>query len=87
MKRIAIEDSHLNLQDLVQMAEVEPVVLTRNGTPVVGVLEVDEAEIEVWSLGNNPSFLAMIERFRERGRREGGIPLEEVRRRLGRHNA
>jgi antitoxin (DNA-binding transcriptional repressor) of toxin-antitoxin stability system len=85
MKQIAIEDSNLNVQELVQMAEAEPVILTRNGTPVVGVLEVDEADIEAWSLGSNLDFIAMIERFRERGRREGGIPLEEVRRRWSIH--
>ena len=83
MKRIAIEDPKLSIQELVQMAEAEPVILTRSGTPVVGVLEVDQAEIEAWSLGGNLDFIAMIERFRERGRREGRIPLEEVRRRCG----
>jgi hypothetical protein len=40
-------------------------------------------QILVWSLGGNPDFLAMMERFRDRGRREGGMPLAEVRRRLG----
>ena len=83
MKRIAIEGCHLSIQELVKMAETEPVVLTREGTPVLGVVGVDEADVEAWSLGSNPNFLAMMERFRERGRREGGIPLAEVRRRLG----
>jgi hypothetical protein len=58
------------------------VVLTRKGVPILGVVGVDEAEVEAWSLGSNPDFLAMMERFRERGRREGGMPLAEVRRRL-----
>ena len=83
MKRIAIEGCHLSIQELVKIAETEPVVLTREGTPVLGLVGVDEADVEAWSLGSNPDFLAMMERFRERGRREGGIPLAEVRRRLG----
>lgn len=82
MKRIAIESCHLSIQDLVKIAKTEPVVLTREGTPVLGIFGVDEADVEAWSLGSNPDFLAMMERFRERGRREGGVPLAEVRRRL-----
>lgn len=81
MKRIPIEDSKLNLQQLVQIAQEQPVVLTQNGAPVAGVLEVDDGEFEAWSLAQNPDFIAMIERFRERGRREGAIPLDELRRR------
>jgi hypothetical protein len=83
MKRIAIEECTLSVQDLAQIAEAEPVVLTRQGTPVLGVVGVDEGEVEAWALGSNPDFLALMERFRERGRREGGVALEEVRYRLG----
>ena len=82
MKRVAIEKSDLTLEQLAQIAESEPVILTRKGAPVLGVVSIDEADLEAWSLVSNPDFLAMIERFRERGRREGGIPLDEVRRRL-----
>jgi hypothetical protein len=83
MQRIAIEDCNLSVQELVQIVETEPIVLTREGMPVLGVVGVDAGDVEAWSLGSNPDFLAMMERFRERGRREGGIPLAEVRRRLG----
>jgi hypothetical protein len=83
MKRVAIEKSDLTLEQLAQIAESEPVVLTRKGVPVLGVVGVKEADVEAWSLGSNPDFLAMIERFRERGRREGGLSLAEVRRQLG----
>jgi hypothetical protein len=83
MKRIAIESCTLSVQELANIAETEPVVLTREGNPVLGIVGVDEAEVEAWSLGSNPDFLAMMERFRARGRREGGMPLGEVRRRLG----
>src|SRR5262245_52717619 len=83
MKRVAIEKSDLTLEQLAQLAKSEPVVLTRKGIPVLGVVGIEEADVEAWSLGSNPEFLAMIERFRERGRREGGFPLAEVRRQLG----
>lgn len=82
MKHVAIEKSDLTIEQLAHIAESEPVILTRKGVPVLGVVEVEEADIEAWSLGSNPDFLTMIERFRERGRREGGVSLYEVRRRL-----
>ena len=82
MRRIAIESCDLSIQELAQIAETEPVILTRQGKPVLGIAGVDEAEVETWSLGSNPDFLATMERFRDRGRREGGVPLAEVRRRL-----
>ncbi len=82
MKTVAVEDPTLTVSKLVEMAESEPVVVTRNGQPIAGMLELDEGDIEAWSLGSNPDFIAMIERSRERGRREGAISLDEVRRRL-----
>lgn len=83
MKRIAIESCNLSIQELAKIAETEPVILTREGNPVLGIVGIDEAEVEAWSLGSNLDFLAMMERFRDRGRWEGGVPLAEVRRRLG----
>ena len=82
MRRIAIEGCTLTIEELVQIAEKEPVILTRNGTAVLGIAEVDDLEMEAWALGNNPDFLAMLERFRERARQEGDIPLAEVRHRF-----
>ena len=43
----------------------------------------EEAEIEAWTLGSHPDFIPLMERFRERGQREGRMTLEEVRRQLG----
>ena len=83
MKRIATESCNLSVQEPANIAETESVILTREGNPVPGIAGVDEAEVEAWSLGSNPDFLAMMERFRERRRREEDMPLGEVRRRLG----
>jgi hypothetical protein len=83
MKHIAIEKTELTVQQLVRMAEVEPVLLTRSGVPVVSMIGMKEADREIWSLGNNPEFLSLIERSRARGRREGGTTLAEARRQLG----
>jgi hypothetical protein len=64
MKRIAIESCNLSIQELANIAETEPVILTHERNPVLGIVGVDEAEVEAWSLGSNPDFLAMMERFR-----------------------
>jgi mRNA-degrading endonuclease RelE of RelBE toxin-antitoxin system len=68
LKRIAIESCNLSVQERAKIAETEPVILTREGDPVLGIVGVDEAEVEAWSLGSDPDFLAMMGRFRERGR-------------------
>lgn len=82
MKQIAIEEIALTVQQLVRLAETEPVVLTRAGVPIVGMMGMLETDREVWALGSNPEFLALIEQARARGRREGGVPLGEARRQL-----
>ena len=83
MKRIGLENCSLSIQELAKLAETEPVVLTREGNTILGIVGVDETEVEAWSLGSDPDFLALMERFRGRGCQEGGISLAEVRRRLG----
>jgi hypothetical protein len=55
-------------------------VLTRKGKPVAAVLPIDS---EAVVLGSNPGFLDLIEDSRARYRAEGGISLEEMKRKLG----
>jgi uncharacterized protein (DUF433 family) len=43
-------------------------------------LAVEEGEIDTLAVGNNPAFRDMITRSRQRMRKEGGIPEEEVKR-------
>jgi hypothetical protein len=81
MKRLAIESCSVSVQELAKLAETEPVILTREGNPILGVVGIDEAEVEAWSLGSIPDFLALMERFRGRGGQEGGLSLAQVRRR------
>lgn len=83
MKSIAVEGTTLDAEKLVKLSKSQPVLLTRRGQPVCAVIEIDELDVEAWSLGNNPQFIALLEKSRKRLREEGGIPLDEVRRRLG----
>jgi hypothetical protein len=43
---------------------------------------MDESDFEAYSLAHNPKFAELIERFRERARREGTVPLEKLERDL-----
>ncbi len=78
-----VELSDLTLKELARMTQVGAVVVMHDKVPVYAVIPLDEADYEAWALSENPDFMAVIERARERFRREGGVPLDEVRRRLG----
>ena len=65
-----------------RLATAEPLIVTERGTPVVAVIPADEMDLEAWALGTNPTFMDINERSRARYRAEGGISLEEIKRRL-----
>jgi hypothetical protein len=59
-----------------------PLVVTEQGRPVAVLLPIGHADLETVTLSMSLQFLALIERSRERTRTEGGIPSDEMRRRL-----
>lgn len=83
MKTVAVEDTTLSAEDLARMAEQEPIILTRNGQPLVAVKDLSGSDWESVSLAHNPKFIAIIEESRRSYREQGGISLEEVRKELG----
>ncbi len=83
MKTRTIEISDVALKELVRLVKSEPVIVMRDHVPAYAIIPLDEEDYEAWVLSENPDFMALIERSRERYRREGGVPLDEVRRRLG----
>jgi prevent-host-death family protein len=82
MKTIEIGQASGTLADYVNRALTEPLVVTDDGTPTAVILPLANADLETVSLGTNPQFIALIERARERSRREGGISAAEMRRRV-----
>lgn len=82
MKSIAVERATMKPRELAACPTSEPVVLTKAGHAVCAVVEIDDLDLEAWSLGRDPRFIELLERSRERLRKEGGIPIAEVRRRL-----
>lgn len=60
-----------------------PVVVTRNGRPVVMLIAIEEEDdLDSLLLVHNPRFLQLLEEARQRVRITGGIPMAEFRRRL-----
>jgi antitoxin (DNA-binding transcriptional repressor) of toxin-antitoxin stability system len=83
MKTVELDDAKMSLADGAREACKEPLVLTDRGKPIAVLLPLGDTDLETASLSSNPRFLELIERSRSRLRTEGGIPSEEVRRRLG----
>jgi hypothetical protein len=83
MKVIALEGNGLTVPDLEELVKQGPVVLTRNGRPLMTVKDVTGSDWEAVSLSSDPRFMAIIEESRRSYRETGGISLEELRRELG----
>ena len=83
MKTVPVEDAALTADQLARMAEKEPIILTRNGQPLVAVKDLSGSDWETVSLANNPKFVALIEASRRSYREKGGIPLDQIRKELG----
>lgn len=49
------------------------------GVMLAALVPMDNADYETVSLSTNPEFIALLERSRARGRKEGGISAEEMR--------
>lgn len=51
-------------------------------TPALALVPVNDEDRETWSLGQNPEFLAVLQRSWDRLHAEGPVPLAEAWRRL-----
>jgi hypothetical protein len=83
MKVVPLEETTLTVPQLEEMVKDGPVILTRNGQPLLAVKDVSGSDWESVSLASNPRFLAIIEESRRSYREEGGIRLDDIRRELG----
>jgi prevent-host-death family protein len=83
MKTVDLAKATASLRKYAEQADREVVVVTRRGKPMAAVVPVEDYDLESLSLSTNPKFLEIIAESRRSLKREGGIPIEEVRRRLG----
>jgi prevent-host-death family protein len=75
MKEFALEQLPANVVEVVEAAQRQRVLITRNGLPVALVLGVENKDEEDLRLEADPEFWRMIE---ERRRETDMIPLEDV---------
>jgi len=83
MKTIDIQKAVKSLADYAQRIDREEVLVVKNGKPLAVLSSARGMDKESIALANNPKFVAIINRARARHSAEGGIPLQEVYRRLG----
>jgi antitoxin (DNA-binding transcriptional repressor) of toxin-antitoxin stability system len=83
MKTLELKKAVGPLREYACARDAEPLVLTAHGKPVAALIRLPRADWESVSLSTNPKFMALIDRSRDRAKREGTIPVAEVRQRLG----
>ncbi len=83
MKTVDVAKATASLADYAKEAKRGPVIVTSRGKPVAALVAIEDGDIEAVSLSTNPTFLTILKRSRARLEKEGGIPIEEVRRKLG----
>lgn len=82
VRKIDISEATEPLSQYARKAEEGPVVVTSGGEPIAIVLGLDNTDLETLALSNDPKFLHLIERSRDRQKTEGGISSDEMRRLL-----
>lgn len=83
MRTLDLTEATQSLAQYAQETHSGPIVITQDGRPIAVVIALDNTDMETITLSENPQFLALIERSRERQQREGGVSTSEMRRRLG----
>ena len=83
MRKIEVTEAKGTLAQYIRGLSRGPVIFTRRGKPVAALVSVKGNDWESISLSTNPKFTGLIAHSRACQEAEGGIPIEEVRRRLG----
>ena len=83
MKTVELKNAKKPLADYAKDVGRQAVLVVKNGKPVAVLSSARGMDAESIAVANSPKFAAIIERSRARHAAEGGIPIDEVRRRLG----
>ncbi len=75
MKTIELTKTYMTIEELLEIADGEVIVLSHSGNRKFIVAPVDEFDLEVESLRNNKEFMAYLD---EISAQEATIPLEDV---------
>src|SRR5437660_10930590 len=80
MKVIELEHAHPTVDELIRLAKKELVVLRRPDGSVFALSQVDDFDVEVELLKNNPEFLKFLKQL---SKEKATITLEDLRKELG----
>jgi prevent-host-death family protein len=83
MRAVELSEAKGSLSDYARKARRETLVLTRRGKAVAAVVPLDDEDYFSMRLANNPEFIAIIERGRTQYKAQGGLSIEEMRRKYG----
>jgi hypothetical protein len=79
MKVVELADSHPSIEEVIELAEDELVVLRRPDGTVYVLSKVDDFDVEVELLKNNPEFMAFLAQLSQE---KETISLEDLRKEL-----
>jgi prevent-host-death family protein len=80
MKLLDKREAIASLADYVDQVDKGAIVVTVEGKPVAVLTTLKDTDLESVSLSTNSKFISIIERARQRYKREGGLSSEEVQR-------
>jgi hypothetical protein len=79
MKKIELTEATRPLAEYVKEMDGQSMMIMYKGTALAALVPMDNADYETVSLSSNPDFIPLWQRSRARGRKEGGISTEEMR--------
>ena len=82
MTKIEFKNASGPLSEYATKARKDPVVVCKAGKPFAAVIAIRNADEETLALSTNRKFLKIIERSRNRVKKEGAISASELRQRL-----
>jgi len=79
MTVIKLADNHPTLDEIIDLAKDGVVVLRKPDGSAFALVQLDDFEVEVESLRNNPEFLSFL---RQLSQEDATVPLDELRKEL-----
>jgi hypothetical protein len=83
MTKVEFKKASGPLSEYAEKARKDPVIVIKRGKPFAAVIPIRNADEETVALSTSRKFVAIIERSRNRVKKEGAISASELRRRLG----
>jgi antitoxin (DNA-binding transcriptional repressor) of toxin-antitoxin stability system len=83
MKIVPLNEVKNQFSQYLEEAQREDIVVTKNGRAAAIIHAITDEDLEDYLFETDPRFIARIEALRAQYRREGAMPLRDVRRELG----